>query len=83
MASTRCLIKNSLRIAQENLWMSIIRNLFYIHYAYSFYIFAISSSEIRKTLKRLILRLCHTQNEIIPMARLSIRNNRRIELLVT
>ncbi|UJR12077.1 hypothetical protein I4U23_016255 [Adineta vaga] len=75
MAITRRLIKDSLRIAQENVAMSIIRNLFYINYCYSFYIFVISSNEIRKTLKRLILRIfLQQQNEI------TINNsNRQIE----
>ncbi len=56
VAATHSITKNSLRLAQENLFMTIMRNFFFINHTYSFYIFIISSSDIRNIFKRLILR---------------------------
>lgn len=77
VAATRRLTKSSLRSAQENLFMAIIRNFFYINHAYSFYIFILSSAEIRIIFKRLILRLiCQQRNmNIVTPGPNSVPNN--------
>jgi hypothetical protein len=71
-AATRRLTKSSLRLAQENLFMTIIRNFFYINHVYSFYIFIISSNEIRNILKRLILRFICQQSTATTTATIQI-----------
>lgn len=68
VAATRRLTKSSLRSAEENLSMTIIRKFFYVNHAYSFYIFLISSSEIRIIFKRLVLRLICRQVIVLTAA---------------
>ncbi|CAF1367143.1 unnamed protein product [Adineta ricciae] len=65
-AATLRMQKDSLRLAQEYLYSTITRNFFQVHYADTFYIFFISSSEIRETLKKNLLQMiCRTR--IVPV----------------
>lgn len=56
-AATLHLPKDSLRLAQEYLYSTVTRNFFQVHYVDSFYIFYITSNEIRNILKRYFARI--------------------------
>jgi hypothetical protein len=77
VASTRRMIKSTLRIAEENLYMAITRNFFQVNFVYSFYIFLISSGEIRRICKNLILRFIHRQQIAPTITRRTIDQRRR------
>jgi hypothetical protein len=65
LAATRRWTKSSLRLAQENVYATLIRNFFQVNYVYSFYIFLFASSEIQNILKKVILRFIHC-NQVTP-----------------
>ena len=55
--STSTMPKDVLQRAIENLIFHIVRLLFYCNYIFSFYIYLIMSSEVRKSLRRLVINL--------------------------
>lgn len=52
---TASVSKDSLQRASENLIFHIVRLLFYCNYIFSFYIYFLMSSEVRKSLRRLLI----------------------------
>jgi hypothetical protein len=61
---TASIQKDPVRSAIENLILTIVRLLFYLNYACSFYIYIIMSSEVRKEFKKLFWKT----NTILPQA---------------